>query len=69
MCLAKLTSEASEPLVAENLIIRTVASSTAIETGQSVLDIERKLKEAEGKYRLETWPLKAALIAAVAERP
>lgn len=48
---AKLPSEALEPLVVENLIIRSVASSTAIETGQSILDIERKLKEAEGKYR------------------
>lgn len=48
---AKLADLASDKPVEEGVIFRAVASSTAIETGQSVLDIERKLKEAEGKYR------------------
>ncbi|MCF2827118.1 MULTISPECIES: hypothetical protein [unclassified Pseudoalteromonas] len=36
--------------VTQNMILRSVASSTAIETGKSVSSIERKLKNNKKKY-------------------
>lgn len=35
-------------------VLRAVASSTAIETGQSVAEIEAKLRSKKGKFRALT---------------
>lgn len=37
--------------ITKKMLYRSVASSTAIETGESVKSIERKLKENRAKYR------------------
>ncbi|WP_169740941.1 MULTISPECIES: hypothetical protein [Methylomicrobium] len=39
------------PTVSKSMIIRSIASSTAIETGQPIAVIEAKLKVASKKYR------------------
>lgn len=46
---SKLTTARKAP--SKQAIRRAVASSTAIETGQSVKSIERKLRVLSGKYR------------------
>ncbi len=42
--------KASGKKVTENMIIRSVASSTAIETGESVKVIEARLKDRKSKF-------------------
>lgn len=37
--------------ITQEMLYRSVASSTAIETGESVQDVERKLKANKEKFR------------------
>ena len=37
-------------LVTKKMIYRSVASSTALETGESIKEIEKKLKKQQAKY-------------------
>ncbi|MCG6202637.1 hypothetical protein [Psychromonas antarctica] len=45
-----MTKRKKENIDLRNQIYRTVASSTAIETGESICELEKKLKNKDSKF-------------------
>lgn len=45
------TRYTSKKVISQQAIIRAVASSTAIETGQNIEQLERKLKQTSVKFK------------------
>ena len=48
---APLASPPRKKVPSPQAVLRAVASSTALETGQSIAEIEAKLRSKEGKFR------------------